>query len=192
MQPEKALVVIVVSSIVVVGFAVGFTFLTFEPGTPYNPGTTATTTETIAKDVDLRNLGVQLPDWNLIMSDGSFQSLHALRDRFVVIDLMATWCTTCATQNIDLAALYDNMGDSIYLISLTVDVAETEAMMATYMADKGLTWPHGLDTQGVFSNYFNIRYIPSIVIIDTEGYLRWFHEGLWSESAMTETLVLMM
>ncbi|MHA2356314.1 MAG: TlpA family protein disulfide reductase, partial [Candidatus Thorarchaeota archaeon] len=61
-----------------------------------------------------------------------------------------------------------------------------------YMADKGLPWQHGLDTQAVFSNYFNIRYIPSIVIIDDEGYLRWFHEGIWPEAEMAETLALLM
>jgi cytochrome oxidase Cu insertion factor (SCO1/SenC/PrrC family) len=190
MQPEKAIAVIIVSTVVVVGFAVGFTFLTFDGGTPNNH--TNTTTENIAHDVDLRNLGVQLPDWNLIMSDGSFQSLHSLRDRFLVVDLMATWCSTCVIQNDNLKTLYNNMGDSIHLISLTVDVTETEAMMAAYMEDKDLPWPHGLDTQSVFSNYFNIQWLPSIVIIDNEGYLRWVHEGLWSEPDMAETLALLM
>jgi cytochrome oxidase Cu insertion factor (SCO1/SenC/PrrC family) len=190
MQREKALVVIVVSAVVVLGFAVGFTFLTFDGGTPNNH--TNTTTENIATDVDLRNLGVQLPDWNLIMSDGSFQSLHSLRDRFLVVDLMATWCSSCAIQNDNLKTLYNNMGDSIHLISLTVDGIETEAMMAAYMEDKDLPWPHGLDTQSVFLNYFNIQWLPSIVILDDEGYLRWFHEGLWSEPDMAETLALLM
>jgi hypothetical protein len=190
MQPEKALIVVVVGTVAVLGFAVGFTFLTFDGGTPNNH--TNTTSENIAQDVDLRNLGVQLPDWNLIMSDGSFQTLHSLRDRFLVVDLMATWCSSCTTQNDNLKTLYNNMGDSIHLISLTVDTLETEAMMAAYMADNDLPWPHGLDTQSVFSNYFNVEYIPSIVIIDDEGYLRWFHVGLWSEPDMAETLALLM
>lgn len=190
MQPEKALAVIVVSTVVVLGFAVGFTFLTFEGSPPNN--TTTTPTDNIAQDVDLRSLGVQLPDWNLIMSDESIVALHSLRDRFVVIDLMATWCSSCATQNGYLETLYNNMGDSIHLISLTVDVSETAAMMATYMTDRDLPWPHGLDTQSVFSNYFNVQFIPSIVIIDNEGYIRWYHEGLWSEPNMAETLALLM
>jgi hypothetical protein len=84
------------------------------------------------------------------------------------------------------------MGDSIHLISLTVDVSETAAMMDTYMTDRDLPWPHGLDTQSVFSNYFNVQFIPSIVIIDNEGYIRWFHEGIWSEPNMAETLALLM
>jgi len=191
MQPEKALVVIVVASIVVVGFAVGFSFLTFDGGQNGN-GHTNTTTGNIAQDVDLRSRGIQLPDWNLVMSDESIVSLHSLRDRFVLIDLMATWCSSCSIQNDNLKTLHNNMGDSIHLISLTVDTSETEAMMATYMEDKNLPWPHGLDTQSVFSNYFNVQYIPSIVIIDDEGYVRWYHVGLWSENDMTETLALLM
>lgn len=190
MQPEKALAAIVISTIVVLGFAIGFTFLTFDGGTPNN--TTTTTTGNIAQDVDLRGLGVQLPDWNLVMSDGSYQPLHELRDRFLVVDLMATWCSSCTIQNENLKTLYNNMGDNIHLISLTVDNQETEAMMAAYMTDNDLPWPHGLDTQSVFSNYFNVQYIPSIVIIDNEGYLRWYHVGLWSEADMAETLASLM
>ncbi|MFW9967303.1 MAG: TlpA family protein disulfide reductase [Candidatus Thorarchaeota archaeon] len=192
MQSEKVLIVLVVSTIVVLGFAVGFTFLNSDGGTSNNHSSTTTTTNNIAQDVDLLNLGIQLPDWSLAMSDGSFQSLHSLRGRFVVVDLMATWCSSCAFQNGNLKTLYNNMGDTIHMISLTVDLSETEAMMAAYMEDKDLPWPHGLDTQSVFSNYFNIQYIPSIVILDDEGYLRWFHVGLWSEAEMAETLALLM
>jgi thiol-disulfide isomerase/thioredoxin len=192
MQTEKALAVVVVSTIVVLGFAVGFMFLNFDGETPNNHGSTTSIINTIVQDIDLRNLGVQLPDWNLALSDGSFQSLHSLQGRFVVVDLMTTWCSSCAIQNADLKTLYNNMGDAIHMMSLTVDLSETEAMMAAYMEDKDLPWPHGLDTQSVFSNYFNIQYIPSIVILDDEGYLRWFHEGLWPEADMAETLALLM
>ncbi|MFX1260717.1 MAG: TlpA family protein disulfide reductase [Promethearchaeota archaeon] len=191
MQPEKALVVIVVASIVVVAFAVGFTFLTFDGGSNNN-GHTTTTTNDIAQDVDLKSRGIQLPDWNLILSNESIISLHSLRSRFVVIDLMATWCGSCETQNANLKTLYNSMGDSIHLLSLTVDTGETAAMMAAYKEDKNLPWPHGLDTQSVFSNYFNVEYIPSIVIIDGEGYARWYHVGLWSEPDMAETLAMLM
>jgi hypothetical protein len=191
MEPEKALVVIVVASIVVVGFAVGFTFLTFDGGQNGN-GHTNTANDNIAQDVDLRSRALQLPDWNIVLHNESIVSLHELRDRFVVIDLMATWCSSCSTQNGYLKTLYSNMGSSIYLLSLTVDSAETEAMMAAYMEDNDLPWPHGLDTQNVFSNYFNVQYIPSIVIIDNEGYARWYHVGLWNEPDMAETLALLM
>ncbi|MFX0053439.1 MAG: TlpA family protein disulfide reductase [Promethearchaeota archaeon] len=179
MQAEKALVVIAVASIVVIGFAVGFTFLTFDEGS-------------IEEDVDLKSRGIQLPDWNLMLSNESIISLHSLRSRFVVIDLMATWCGACETQNENFKTLYNNMSKSIYLISLTVDKDETAAMMAAYMEDKNLPWPHGLDSQSVFTSYFNVQYIPSIVIIDKEGYVRWYHVGLWSENDMAETLALLM
>ncbi|MFQ5832893.1 MAG: TlpA family protein disulfide reductase [Candidatus Thorarchaeota archaeon] len=179
MQKERALIVIVISSTVVIGLAVGFLFIN-------SPG------EGIVKDTDLLDRGIQPPDWTLTMSDGSTTSLHSYRGRFLIVDLMATWCTTCEAENAELEAIYDNMGDSIWLISLTVDFSETEAMMADYKAQKNLPWPHGLDTNGVFGNYFNVIYIPSIVIIDDAGYLRWFHEGFWGESSMNETLTQLM
>ena len=185
MQAEKALIVLVVSALVVVGFGIGFMFLTFEPA---SGGNHTTAQEGVAQDVDLLSEDIQLPDWSIVFSDGSVSSLSSFRGRFLVVDLMATWCGSCEAQNLELLTLYDNMGDNIYLISLTVDVSENEALMAEYKADRELPWPHGLDTQSVFSNYFNVQYIPSMVILDADGYLRWFHEGSWSESNMAQTL----
>jgi len=40
MQTQKALAVLVISTIVVLGFAIGFMFLTFDGETPNNHGST--------------------------------------------------------------------------------------------------------------------------------------------------------
>ncbi|NHJ14637.1 MAG: TlpA family protein disulfide reductase [Candidatus Thorarchaeota archaeon] len=187
METEKLLIVVVISSVVVVGMVIGVTFLAFD--NPYSGNTTSPTTSSgIAMDIDLLGRGIQLPDWNLLMSDDSIQTLHSLRGKFLVIDLMATWCTSCESQNSDFLTLRENLGDSIEIISLSVDVSETTSMLADYAEDRNLPWPHGLDTNSVFANYFNVRYVPSTVVIDNSGYLRWFHEGMWPASAMMATL----
>jgi thiol-disulfide isomerase/thioredoxin len=179
MRSGKVLIVIGISTLIAITFMAGFIFLQGGSGE-------------ITKDNDLLNLGIQLPNWNVTLSNRSEVSLHSFRGRFLVVDLMATWCGACESENSELLALYDGMGDSIWLISLGVDLTETESMIADYKEQRGLPWLHGLDSGGGFSTYFSIQYIPSIIILDDEGYVRWYHEGFWEESSMSATLTALM
>ena len=178
MRSRQVLIVVTISLMVVVVSLVGFMFMQGGPG--------EITKET--KDTDLLSLGIQLPNWNLTLSNESEVSLHSFRGRFLIVDLMATWCGACESENSELQTIYDTMGDSIWLISLGVDLAETAAQIEDYKVQRGLPWLHGLDSGNVFATYFNIQYIPSIIILDDEGYVRWNHEGIWSYGDISATL----
>ena len=189
MEAEKLILVTVIGSIAVVGLVVGFAFLSFESTS--NP-TQNQSPSSIGEDQDLIDLSLTLPNWNLLMSDSELLSLESLEGKFVLVDLMATWCTSCASQNTYLKELYSNFNDDLEILSLTVDTSETPAMMAEYKDAKGLSWPHGLDTNSVFSDYFSVKYIPTMVILDANGIVRWMHVGIWTTSQMTQTLASMM
>lgn len=190
METEKLILVAVVGAIAIVGMVVGFAFVTFDgSGASTSPNSHSSA---ISDDQDLIDLSLQLPDWNLLMSDGELQSLEDLEGKFVLVDLMGTSCTSCKSQNTYLKELYSDFDGSLEIISLTVDTSETVARMAEYKSANDLPWPHGLDTNSVFSNYFNVVYIPTMIILDSDGYVRWKHVGLWALSSMSETLSLMM
>ncbi|MFX1604209.1 MAG: TlpA family protein disulfide reductase [Promethearchaeota archaeon] len=182
MRSGQALTVIAICMLVVTITVVGILFIQGRPG--------QITKET--KDTDLVSLGLQLPDWNLTLSNETEVSLHSFRGRFLIVDLMATWCGACESENSELQTIYDTMEDSIWLISLGVDLAETPAQIEEYKVQRGLPWLHGLDSGNVFATYFNIQYIPSIIILDDEGYVRWNHEGTWSSSDISDTLSVLM
>jgi thiol-disulfide isomerase/thioredoxin len=200
MESEKMLVVGIMSVILVVGLSIGVMMFTFDPNANSgNGGTTPTTPATIEKDTDLLSLQLQVPDWNVLMSDDSLLSIQSLEGKFVIVDLMATWCTACATQNYEFLELYEDFSeDELVILSLSVDFGDTISMMANYMTDKGLPWAHGLDTNGVFTNYFDVVSIPTIVVIDIDGYFRYVHSGVWPMDStdrvtgMTEVLAGMM
>jgi len=192
MEPEKLLIVGMIGVIIVVGLIVvasPYLFLTPTDGSNNNNNSSGT----IPHDTDLLERSLEAPDWNLLMSDDSIITIHELRGKFVIIDLMALWCSPCVTQGIELLEIYDNSdSDSLVIISLTIDDAETIEMMAEYKADNDYPWSHGLDTSDVFSDYFSVSSIPTLIIIDDNGYFRWVHSGLWDESGITETLSQMM
>ncbi len=193
MESEKLLIVGVIGAIIVVGLIVVASPYLFLTPTDGNNDNNNDSTGNIPRDADLLDRSLEVPDWNLLMSDDSIITMHELRGKFVIIDLMATWCSPCTSQSIELLEIYNSIdSDSLVILSLTIDDAETIEMMADYKTNNDLPWPHGLDTSDVFGDYFSVSSIPALVIIDDNGYFRWLHPGFWTESSITETLSQMM
>jgi thiol-disulfide isomerase/thioredoxin len=184
MEPEKMAVVGVTLVVVIVGMLVGVSFLTFPAS---SDGGHVQLTRT-SQDTDLLELGLEVPDtWTFEMSDGTTVTLSDLEGQVVLIDLMATWCSSCATQNGYLETAYDNLGGTAVIISLTVDTTETTTMMADYKTNNDLPWAHGVDNRQ-FLDYFSISSVPSMVLIDSNGFFRYFHIGLWSSASISTTV----
>ncbi|MFW9787689.1 MAG: TlpA family protein disulfide reductase [Candidatus Thorarchaeota archaeon] len=184
MAPEKMAVVGVTLIVIVVGLVVGASFLTNPTGGDGGHNQLTKTTQ----DTDLLELGLEAPsDWVFEMSDGSTLALSDLEGQVVLVDLMATWCSSCAVQNGYLEMIVGDLSSTVVVVSLTVDTDETVSMMADYKSTKGLDWDHGVD-DGRFLNYFSIVSIPSMVLIDADGFFRYFHVGLWTDAAISSTI----
>ena len=181
MEPEKMAITGMILVVVVVGITLGISVLAFQE--PVN-GTTLTE---IRPDTDLLELGLQVPStWEFAMSDGTTISLSDFSGQAILVDLMATWCSTCTIQNGYLESAHESLSGSLVILSLTVDRSETVPMMADYKSDRGLLWAHGLDTNSVFTNYFKVTNVPTLVLIDGDGYFRYMHVGTWSEAVITD------
>ncbi len=188
MESEKIVIVGVTLVVVIMGLFIGVSFLTFPTGDTGDTGGNNTITG-ITEDRDLLELGLEAPtDWTFEMSDETTLLLSDLRGQVVLIDLMATWCAACATQNTYLETIHENLAGIVVIVSLTVDVGDTASSMAIYKSDKGLLWDHGVDTGDSFQNYFNIVSIPTMVLIDADGVFRYKHIGLWSVASITDTV----
>lgn len=175
MGPKKIAIVGVTVVLVVVGLVIGSSFLLFP-----NSELTRTT-----QDRDLLDLGLEVPsNWEFEMSNGSTLSLGELQGQVVLVDLMATWCSACSTENGYLQTVAEDLAGTLTIVSLTVDSDETPSLMADYKSDHGLSWAHGVDN-GQFMNYFSISSIPSMVLIDANGIFRYFHIGLWSDASIS-------
>lgn len=175
--------------IAVVGIAAGVLLTSLPPGS--NGGGGNDDDSGLTPDTDLFSQDLEAPDWNLIMSDGSLLSLESLEGKFVIVDLMTTSCPACETQNEHLKTLYEDHSDSMTLLTLNVDLSATTSIMADYKESRDLDWYVGIDSNGVFSSYFSLRYTPTVAVIDPDGYFRMFHEGVWEADDIVQTVSLM-
>jgi thiol-disulfide isomerase/thioredoxin len=186
----KYLAIGIIMAIVVLAFAIGALFLTFDPGASNGNGGSGT--QSIVPDTDLGELALEAPNWNLQMSDGEFLELQTLRGSFVVIDLMQTGeCIPCQTQTEHLRDLYTAYEGRLEILSLSLVLDDTVERTAEYKSENAITWRVGLDTQGAFGSYFNVRSVPTLVVIDDEGFFRLLHVGVWSRDDIEMTLAQM-
>ncbi len=189
METEKLLIAGLLITIVSVGLAIGVSIaLTPVGNTNTNGGSSST--PSLSTDTDFGQTR-EAPDWGLLMSDGEILQLSSLEGKFVLVDLMSLTCPACETENSEIQSLSSAMGESLHIISLSVDISTTFQQMDEYKTNNALDWPHGLDTNSAFTYYFNLRYTPTMVLIDFDGYIRMYHEGVWTSSDVQSTISLM-
>jgi thiol-disulfide isomerase/thioredoxin len=181
MKSKLLVKVAAIASLVTFGFLFGIMYMQYSGNWP-------TGASSLPRDTDLASYEMELPDWSFTLSNETSLNLHDLRGQTLVIELMATWCSACKTQIPFFEELVSLRGDDIRIIALSIDSGETPGMMANYKVDEGFEWECGTESSDSFSEYLNVSLIPTILIIDPEGLLRWMHEGTWGSTSMNSTL----
>jgi len=118
----------------------------------------------------------QAPDFTLTDRDGEIVSLSALRGKVVLINFWATWCGPCRTEMPLLEALYKRY-ESLGFELLGVNVEENSRDADTFLRDSPVTFPILYDPKNQVSQLFDVAAMPSTVLVDREGNVRFLHHG---------------
>ncbi|MFW9850298.1 MAG: peroxiredoxin family protein [Candidatus Thorarchaeota archaeon] len=196
METKQLFAVVLVMSVVVVGITGAVLFS--NPPADTNTDTTTTPTDTTTttepedgipswffRDQDLLPYNVTIPNWEFEMVDSDNVTMDSLRGKFVVMIFMATWCPACEYQNMDNVKMYQNFTrDELEYVQLTTAQGDTDQMLRDYIDEHDLLWDIGYATGATAvgeatDDFFKLRYIPTLVLIDQTGTLRWIHEGTW-------------
>lgn len=122
-------------------------------------------------------VGEPAPGFTLYTSDGGVVTESTYRGRFVILDLMATWCLPCRLEVDHLREVQRAYGDRVAIVSVGVDRDESMADLDAFAARYGATWPHALDHNGSLARAYGLRIIPKLVILDPEGKVVFEREG---------------
>jgi len=119
------------------------------------------------------------PDFTLRTMAGPNLRLAEQRGRVVMVNFWATWCGPCRQEMPQLSRLYEKYRASGFVL-LGVNV-DDDARKATELAGKlGVTFPVLLDTDKTVSKRYDLSTMPSTVIIDRNGTVRYVHRGYLS------------
>ena len=116
------------------------------------------------------------PDFTLRTMNGPNLRLAEQRGRVVMVNFWATWCGPCRQEMPQLDRLYQKYRSSGFVL-LGVNVDDDVRKAADVAGKLGVSFPVLLDTDKAVSRLYDLSTMPSTVLIDREGKVRYVHRG---------------
>lgn len=126
-----------------------------------------------AKKANPLKTGIQVgnlaPDFNVRNLKGGKASLSDYRGKIVLINFWATWCGPCKAEMPSMEALYrSHRRDDFEILAVSIDLGD-EAPVRSFIEDFGFTFPVLLDSQFDVNDLFQIRVVPTSIVVDRKG-----------------------
>ena len=116
------------------------------------------------------------PDFTLPSIEGPNLRLQEQRGQVVMINFWATWCGPCRVEMPHLARLYDKYRGSGFTV-LAVNIDEDPYKAANLAKQIGIRFPVLLDKEKKVSRLYDLSTMPSTILVDREGRVRYVHRG---------------
>ncbi|HEX7035149.1 MAG TPA: TlpA disulfide reductase family protein [Pseudomonadales bacterium] len=116
------------------------------------------------------------PDFTLKSLDGSNLRLEEYRGQVVLINFWASWCGPCRQEMPLLDRLHQRYEDAGFAV-LGINV-EGEEAPARQLIDKiPVSFPVLIDQGQQVSERYELQAMPSTVVVDRDGVVRYVHRG---------------
>ena len=122
------------------------------------------------------NISGKAPEFTLKSRSGQNLRLSDYRGQVLLINFWASWCGPCRQEMPlleDLYKRYNKLGFTI--LGVNVDTDSTKAN--NYLRDISVTFPIMYDTTNAVSKSYNVNAMPTTVIVDKNGNMRFLHQG---------------
>jgi peroxiredoxin len=136
----------------------------------------------------------KVPDFCLKCLDGKDLRLKDFNGKVVFINFWATWCGPCKEEMPSMEALYREFKDrGFVLLAISVDYGGT-TFVKEFIANHHYTFPVLLDPSCKTLHLYQVKGIPTMLIIDREG--KWVGRAVgprnWGSSDAKSTLNLLL
>jgi len=146
------------------------------------PQNTTSHTKTASSDHPLAQ------DFTLVDINGEKFVLNDFRGRIVILDFMGATCKPCKEQVIELKSIQNSYSDRVEILSISVHGGKGMNEQLQSFADfYNVKWRIAIDIAGTSFEY-QIKFIPTTIIIDDEGYIRFRHEGIVRAQTLTQEI----
>ena len=116
------------------------------------------------------------PDFTLKSAEGRNLRLGEQRGQVVLVNFWASWCGPCKQEMPHLNRLYDKYRSSGFTL-LAVNIDDDARVGAATAGKWGLRFPVLLDADKTVTRLYDLGAMPSTVLIDRDGKVRYLHRG---------------
>lgn len=116
------------------------------------------------------------PDFTLKSSSGENLRLSELRGEVVMINFWASWCGPCRQEMPILSELYDKYKAMGFTV-LGVNVEENSSAAKQLLQEVPVSFPVLFDNDSTVSRQYDVVAMPSTVLVDRDGKVRYLHKG---------------
>lgn len=124
--------------------------------------------------VALGEIGSRLPDFSVTDLQGHPLSSSKLRGKVVLVDFWATWCQPCKKEMPGYQTLVDRYGPHGFaVIGFKFDTMPDTQEPLQFAKEIGVHYPLTLATDDLKQKFGGIEGLPTTLIYDRQGVLRW-------------------
>jgi thiol-disulfide isomerase/thioredoxin len=120
-------------------------------------------------------IGQAAPKFQLPDLSGRQVSLDQLKGKVVMLDFWATWCGPCRMTMPQVEKLQREYPNALVL--LAINLQEPKDVVRDYVRSQGISSRVLLDEQGSVGEAYGAAGIPTQVLIDKNGIVRYIQEG---------------
>ncbi|MDR1604878.1 MAG: TlpA family protein disulfide reductase [Gracilibacteraceae bacterium] len=131
-------------------------------------------------------VGQTAPDFTLTLNGGGEVTLSQLRGQPVFLNLFTTWCPPCREEIPALQKIYEEYGDRVSIIG--VSVTESADVVAEFIAASGVGYPVALDPDGIVAADYDVQFIPQSWVLDSDGVIADYIPGGTDEAGILAAL----
>lgn len=116
------------------------------------------------------------PDFTLPSSTGENVRLAEQRGQVVMLNFWASWCGPCRKEMPlldEMSKRYSSAGFVLYGVNVEEDNTDAKKLLK----DLGVSFPILFDTESKASSLYNVDAMPTTVVIDKKGEIRYVNRG---------------
>ena len=121
-------------------------------------------------------IGTVAPDFTLHSSLGKNLKLSEYRGQVVMVNFWATWCAPCRQEMPELNRLYEKY-QRVGFVLLGVNIDDNPKAAQELGKQLGVRFPVLFDSAKQVSGRYDIDAMPSTLLIDRSGTVRYLHRG---------------
>jgi thiol-disulfide isomerase/thioredoxin len=130
---------------------------------------------------------ITAPDFALRALDGQAHALSEKRGHYVLLDFWATWCGPCRAEMPQLERLQrEYPGHELEVVG--IDAGEAPDRVRRFVERSGYTFTILLDPQGEAAALYNAEAIPTLVVVDPSGKVRFYDSGAYGLGELRSVL----